>query len=233
MKLRTRSASCQMSSYCCWVIGMTICLAPRGTCVEGVFRSRSTCRVFGRASILASPSLERSRMTKMPPDGYPAFLQYLQSGRPGRPGWLPTQVSGKEVTSPPPPPLRTARESFPSCSSSLSNALRRTRLSHIYLLAVDLLMAVRMHQHAVLDRILAPMGSPHDMVVVPPRHRGDLLVANRTDTALLLPEQPQSPSARQGPGHLHAETFLEVRFPGGVVGIRFPFDLGMSLDRHT
>jgi hypothetical protein len=52
------------------------------------------------------------------------------------------------------------------------------------------LMAVRMHQHAVLDRILAPMGSPHDMVVVPPRHRGDLLVANRTDTALLLPEQP-------------------------------------------
>src|SRR5208337_304444 len=51
--------------------------------------------------------------------------------RPGRPGWLPTQVSGKEVTSPPPPPLRTARESFPSCSSSLSNALRRTRLSHI------------------------------------------------------------------------------------------------------
>ena len=22
---------------------------------------------------------------------------------PGRPGWLPTQVSGKEVTSPPPP----------------------------------------------------------------------------------------------------------------------------------
>src|SRR5271157_1784014 len=52
-------------------------------------------------------------------------------GGPGRPGWLPTQVSGKEVTSPPPPPLRTARERFPSCSSSLSNALRRTRLSHI------------------------------------------------------------------------------------------------------
>src|SRR5271166_4787904 len=55
----------------------------------------------------------------------------LGASGPGRPGWLPTQVSGKEVTSPPPPPLRTARESFPSCSSSLSNALRRTRLSHI------------------------------------------------------------------------------------------------------
>src|SRR5271165_4820994 len=52
------------------------------------------------------------------------------------------------------------------------------------------------------------MGSPLDMVVVPPRHCGDLLVANRTETALLLPEQPLSPSAHQGPGHLHAETFL-------------------------
>ena len=41
---------------------------------EGVSRSRSNCRVFGRASILASPSLKRSRMTKMPPAGYPAFL---------------------------------------------------------------------------------------------------------------------------------------------------------------
>src|SRR5208337_4113870 len=85
MKLRTRSASCQTSSYCCWVIGMTICLAPRGTCVEGVSRSRSNCRVFGRASILASPSLERSRMTKMPPAVYPAFLQYLQSSRVRKP----------------------------------------------------------------------------------------------------------------------------------------------------
>src|SRR5208337_3048125 len=43
-------------------------------------KSRFTCRVFGRASILASPSLERRRMTKMPPDGYPA-LQYLHSVR--------------------------------------------------------------------------------------------------------------------------------------------------------
>src|SRR5208337_979043 len=75
---RMRSASCQFSSYCWRIMGMTICLAPRGACGGGVFRSRFTCRVFGRASILASPSLERRRMTKMPPDGYPAF-QYLQS----------------------------------------------------------------------------------------------------------------------------------------------------------
>ena len=47
---------------------------------------------------------------------------------PGRPGWLPTQASGKEVALPPPPPLRTTRECFHSCSSSLSNAPCGTRL---------------------------------------------------------------------------------------------------------
>ena len=58
---------------------MTICLAPRGAWGGGDFRSRFTCRVFGRASISASPFLVR-RMTKMALAGYPA-LQYLQSGR--------------------------------------------------------------------------------------------------------------------------------------------------------
>src|SRR4051794_28304047 len=75
-----RSGSCQLSSYCGRVMGMTICLAPRGGCVGAGFRSRSTGRVFGRASIFGSSSVVRRRMTKMPPAGYPA-LQYLQSGR--------------------------------------------------------------------------------------------------------------------------------------------------------
>src|SRR5208337_309104 len=92
---RRRSASCQISSYCWRIMGMTICLAPRGACGGGVFRSRFTCRVFGRASILASPYLERSRMTKMPPDGYPAF-QYLQSVGVRNPG------TGRAATKPPP-----------------------------------------------------------------------------------------------------------------------------------
>jgi hypothetical protein len=46
-----------------------------------------------------------------------------------------------------------------------------------------------MHEHAVLDRVVAPVGSPHDVMVVPPLHGGDLLVADRTDPALLLPEE--------------------------------------------
>ena len=36
MKLRTRSASCQMSSYCGWVIGTTHPFGPACTFVEGV-----------------------------------------------------------------------------------------------------------------------------------------------------------------------------------------------------
>src|SRR5436305_9338317 len=71
-------------------------------------------------------------------------------------------------------------------------------------------MAVRMHKHVVLDRVFAPVGPPQDVVVVPPRHCGDLLVADRTDPFLLLPEQTQCPSTHQAPGHLHAETFLET-----------------------
>jgi hypothetical protein len=43
----------------------------------------------------------------------------VSEGSPGRPGGLPPQGPGKEATLPPPPPLRTERESFPSCSSSL------------------------------------------------------------------------------------------------------------------
>src|SRR5262245_38946677 len=146
---------------------------------------------------------------------------------------LPAPPSGKEVTSPSPPPLRTAHECYHSCSSSLSNALCRTRLPNIQSLAMDLLVAVRMHEHAVLGRVLAPMGSPQDVVVMPPRHRGDLLVADRTDPPLLQPKVAQRPSAHQGPGHLHAQAFLEVRFPRRVIGIRFPFDFGVTLDRHA
>ncbi len=59
-------------------------------------------------------------------------------------------------------------------------------------------MAGRMQEHMVLNRVLAPVGSPLAVVVVPPRHRGELLATDPTDPALLFPEQPQRPSAHQG-----------------------------------
>jgi hypothetical protein len=48
-------------------------------------------------------------------------------GPPGRKGALLRPSPGSRAALPPPRPLRTARESFPSCSSSLSNALCGTR----------------------------------------------------------------------------------------------------------
>ena len=61
-------------------------------------------------------------------------------------GWVALAVtrqgSGKEVTLPSPPPLRTARESSPLCSSSLANALGRTRFLDGLALAVNLLVAM-------------------------------------------------------------------------------------------
>ena len=47
----------------------------------------------------------------------------------GWPGWLPTQASGKEVTSPPPSPLRTAGREKGSSLNSASLAPRPPALS--------------------------------------------------------------------------------------------------------
>src|SRR5512135_3557676 len=93
-----RSGSCQISSYNGRVMGMTICLAPRGGCGGVGFRRRSTRRVSGRASISASSSVVRKRMTRMPPAGYPA-PQYLQSDRvrifPGSKGSIWSNIMGR------------------------------------------------------------------------------------------------------------------------------------------
>jgi len=74
---------------------------------------------------------------------------------PARP--LPTgcwrTVSGKEVALPSPPPLRTARDSFPSSSSSLSNAQGRTRFRYIQPSAMDLSMTVRVEEYTVVRPI--------------------------------------------------------------------------------
>jgi hypothetical protein len=53
-------------------------------------------------------------------------------------------VSGKEAALLSPPPLRTARESFDSSRSSLSDALLGTRFRHSQTKAVNLPVANRM-----------------------------------------------------------------------------------------
>src|SRR5437660_6062348 len=106
--------------------------------------------------------------------------------------WIIRQ-SGKEAMLPSSPPLRTARESSPSSSSSLSNALERTRLHFGVSLAVELLMAGGMQQHAVFELIASSFGSPDLVVVVPPCQFGDPLVTVRAQSLLPLPESQYLP----------------------------------------
>src|SRR5918992_5990870 len=110
--------------------------------------------------------------------------------RSGRRGPLPAR---RTVTSPhapssqvgllPPSPLGTDRESFPSISSSLPNALLRTRFHHFQLQAMYLSMAFWVKQHEVFCCLFAPIRFPDDRVAMP---LGDLLLTNWTDSLLLL-----------------------------------------------
>src|ERR671924_1642992 len=113
------------------------------------------------------------------------------------------------------PPLEAMRSvrdmahSFPSSSSSLSNAPCGTRWCHIQRLAMDLPVAVGVQEDTVLCGVPAPMGPPDYMMVVPSRESGDLLAANRTETVLVFPQVQQLPSAFESVRHLHAEAFFK------------------------
>src|SRR4029453_17449687 len=74
----------------------------------------------------------------------------------------------------PPSPLRTARESFPSSSSSLANAPCGTRWCHVQRLAMDLPVAVWVQEVSVPGSTPAAMGPPDSMMVVPSCKSGDL-----------------------------------------------------------
>jgi hypothetical protein len=81
-------------------------------------------------------------------------------------------------------------------------------------------MTIGMQQHAVLGSVAATKGSPNDVMVMPSRQFGDLLVADRTETILRFPQIEQRPSSLQFLCHLHAQTFLEVEFPSRVIRSR-------------
>ena len=130
-------------------------------------------------------------------------------------------------------PLRTARESFPSSSSSLSNAPCGTRWCHIQRLAMDLPVAVGVQKDTVVRGILAPMHAPDNVMVVPSCESGDLLVANRTETVLVFPQVQQLPATFEGVCHLHAEAFFEVHFPLGVIRVCCAFNFDMPLNGHV
>ena len=67
-------------------------------------------------------------------------------------------------------------------------------------------------------------------MTVPSRDFGDLLVADWAEAPLLFPEVQEPSSSLERANHLHIKPFLEVGFPGRVVGIglrtnfRVPFN---------
>src|SRR5512145_2616754 len=94
--------------------------------------------------------------------------------------------SSSQVGLLPPSPLGTDRESFPSISSSLINALLRTRFHHFQLQAMHLPMAFWVKEHQVFCEVFASVRSADDMVSMPLGYLGDLLPTKWTDSLLLL-----------------------------------------------
>src|SRR5215210_7826672 len=91
--------------------------------------------------------------------------------------------SGKGDTLLCPPPLRTVRASFPAYGSSFcGRPFHRTRFHLSKTSAVELFMAGRMEHHPVLRAIAAASRPPDDVMAVPPRDLGDLLVAVRAES---------------------------------------------------
>jgi hypothetical protein len=147
-------------------------------------------------------------------------------------GPFPT-APGSRTVLPPSRPLRTARESFPSSSSSLSNVRCRTRLRHSQPLTMNLPMAVRMHEHSIFCAVASSVYSPDHMVIIPSSQGRNLLVADWADTVLLLPKEQQLPPTFEGSCHGHAEACFKVEFPRRVVWIGRAFDFRVSSNGHT
>ena len=101
-------------------------------------KKRNRHRITRKDELTPNSGVRKDELT--PNSGVRTPNSGANSG-PGRPGWSPTQASGKEVTSPPPPPgsrgalllpspLRTTRKPFGLCRSSLSQGSLRNPVGH-------------------------------------------------------------------------------------------------------
>src|SRR5882762_1846530 len=95
---------------------------------------------------------------------------------------------------------------------------------------MHLFVAIGMKQDSVFYRVFPSIYPPNDMVVIPPCHFGDFLLANWADTLLLFPEIEQRPSSFESFFHFYPKSVLKVDFPFGVIWIGLAFNRHMSLD---
>ena len=91
---------------------------------------------------------------------------------------------------------------------------------------MNLSVAVRVDQDAVLYSVCPTQRFIDDVVVVPACHLGDGLATDGADASLFLPKKQQPTLSLQGLFHLYAQAFFKVEFPCRVVGVTIPFDLG-------
>src|SRR5229473_2844375 len=97
---------------------------------------------------------------------------------------------------------------------------------------MQLPMAGRVQKNPVSCMMCASFALPDNVVVVPSRYLGDLLLAHRTYSFLFFPEVTQLPSSREVLCHFDAEAFFKIHFPFRVEGVCFSLDKGMPLDFH-
>jgi len=97
---------------------------------------------------------------------------------------------------------------------------------------MNLTMADGVEQYPVCCAFAATVGSPDDVMVVPSGQFGDLLLTDWAEAVLLLPQVKQLPPCFEIIGHFDIEPVLKVHLPGGIVRIRFTFELDVTFDRH-
>src|ERR1700674_2450840 len=92
-------------------------------------------------------------------------------------------------------PLRTVRESFPSHSSSPSNAsFRETRFRDRNVLAMNPVMALWMKYNSVLGALRTTHHTANAVVQAPARDPSDFCIAHSAEPALFMPEKAKRAS---------------------------------------
>ena len=128
-------------------------------------------------------------------------------------------------------PLRTVHESFPSHSSSPSNAsFGETRFRDRNALVVSPVMALWMKENAILGALRTTHRAGNAVVKAPARDPSDFCIAHSAEPALFMPEKAKRASTPKRFLHMGSFAFLEVGFIGRVVGVRVTFDFNVSLD---
>src|SRR5258707_6657726 len=128
-------------------------------------------------------------------------------------------------------PLRTVHESFPSHSSSPSNAsFGETRFRDRNALTVNPVMALWMKENAVLDALRTTHHTGNAVVKAPARDPSDFCIAHSAKPALFMPEKAKRASTPKRVLHMSFFALFEVGLRGRVVGVRVSFDFNVSLD---